>query len=399
MVIHTPRLCGEPIFVGGSSSAADDAAEKKRKELNVIECRPVVRDELYLQYINAGKVDQTGHGDRELPAASQMQDGQPLQEGAGNVGQTPQQDQPVSQEADSPSRYESASTQAPLKDDTVSQDKSQQGQDTTSGPAESPDTSEVEEFILGSYVLAYDRNSGEMTVNPDPEDVIKDEVNSGKTQVDGQKDDISQKEAEAMQALLLEFRRSLEDMMRNVGGVLQGARDEAVDVYDTIKKVQDAYEAAATGGASASSVKDGEGPVAGGESEGGKEVHQSVKQHNKGDEQQARFTRTGAHNHREIVEQYLKGQIGGLIPNKKGKAHRKGGATAPQLHRHREPVQQKIGTPQFRNMKRAFEQKWDDDNENEGSNSLSNEGKSGTEDKVKNVAVAAGAEARGHDEL
>lgn len=378
MVIHTPRLCGEPIFVGGSSSAADDAAEKKRKELNVIECRPVVRDELYLQYVNAGKVDQGSDKARELPAAEQLPR-QPMQE-TSNKGETDQQEEPLSRAA-KPLEHDGGSAQA-QEQATSSEGKTQQKQEGPGDSAGGSDTSQVEEFVLGSYVLAYDRNSGEMTVNPDPEEVIKDELDASKTQMDENKGDVSQKEAETMQALLVEFRRSLEEMMRNVGGALHGARDEAVDVYDTIKKVQDAYEAAATAG-HGSSTKEGEAPA-----QGGKE-DQPVKQH-KGDGQ-ARFMRTGAHNHREIVEQYLKGQIGGLIPGVKGKKHRKG---ATQLHRQREPVQQKIGTPQFRNMKRAFEQKWDDENEDRAPSKEN----FGTDEKVKNVA-AAGVEAREHDEL
>ena len=48
LVIHTPRLCGEAIFVGGAGSAEDAASEKRKKAVSIVECRPVVKDEMLL---------------------------------------------------------------------------------------------------------------------------------------------------------------------------------------------------------------------------------------------------------------------------------------------------------------------------------------------------------------
>jgi hypothetical protein len=47
-VIHTPRLCGEPIFVGSGASADEAARAKKKKAVSVIECRPILRDDASL---------------------------------------------------------------------------------------------------------------------------------------------------------------------------------------------------------------------------------------------------------------------------------------------------------------------------------------------------------------
>lgn len=381
MVVHTPRLCGEPIFVGGTSSAADDAAEKKRKEVNIIECRPVVRDELYMQYVNAGADEGPEHA-RGLPAAD-GKDPESTEAGTAGVRDASRQDAATSNThdlANGETAGAAAANQAAAKDE-----KATDPTDTAGDTSQTKDMPHVEEFVLGSYVLEYDRSTGEMTVNPDPEEVVKDELDAAKLQGDKDKPALSSKEAETMQALLVEFRRSLEEMMQNVGGAIKDARDGAVDVHDTIKKVQQAYEAAATGGAGSD-----DRAAAG---EGGKEGQPQKQQKSEG---QSRFTRSGAHNHREIVEKYLKGQIGGLLPGKKPKAAHKRSEETAQLHRHREPAQQKMGTPQFRNLKRAFEQKWDDDEVKDNGNAA--EGKSGGEDKVKNVA-AAGAGARGHDEL
>jgi hypothetical protein len=46
VVIHTPRLCGEQIFVGSAGGEDTAAHERRRKAVSVIECRPVVPDEL-----------------------------------------------------------------------------------------------------------------------------------------------------------------------------------------------------------------------------------------------------------------------------------------------------------------------------------------------------------------
>ena len=61
MVIHTPRLCGEPIFVGGAGSAEDAANEKRKMDISVVDCRPVVKDELLL-------LAQSGRGSEPLEA-------------------------------------------------------------------------------------------------------------------------------------------------------------------------------------------------------------------------------------------------------------------------------------------------------------------------------------------
>jgi len=376
MVIHTPRLCGEPIFVGGTSSAADDAAEKKRKELNVIECRPVVRDELYLQYVNAANGQDEANPIRELPAAEER-NAQQVHAAAGQKVDAVQQDR-AGVEAEAKTEGT-----APEKTGGTASPEGPQEPVNAAGSTDPEGVPQVEEFVLGSYVLAYDRDTGEMTVNPDPEELVKDELNAANGSNDNGKVDLSQKEAETMQALLVEFRRSLEEMMKNIGGAVKEAKDDVSDVRDTIKKVQDAYEAAATG-LSDSTAQEGGTP-----SEGGKEGQQAKQPKADG---QSRFMRTGAHNHREIVEQYLKGQIGGLLPGKKAKSQQQKEAT--QLHRQREQAKPKMGTPQFRNLKRAFEQKWDDD----ASDNANAEGNPQAKDKVKNVA-ATGVEARGHDEL
>lgn len=373
MVIHTPRLCGEPIFVGGSSSAADDAAEKKRKEINVIECRPVIRDELYVQYLNAGSVRGDSNPTRELPAAELNNDQQAKEASEHKVDA-------LREERATPEGAEATNADSAhiASDEQSSSDKKATPERPAAavGNAETKGAPQVEEFVLGSYILAYDRHTGEMTVNPDPEEVVKDELlDAAQLQDVNENTELSQKEAETMQALLVEFRRSLEEMMKNVGTTLQDTKDDVKDVHDNIKKVQDAYEAATTG-------------VSGPSGESGNEGQPARQQ--KGDTQ-ARFMRTGAHNHREIVEKYLKGQIGGLIPGKKSREQQR--KEAAPLHRQRAPKQPKMGTPQFRNLKRAFEQKWDDD----ASDNARSEGKSG-EDNVKNVA-APDAGPRGHDEL
>lgn len=396
-MIHTPRLCGEPIFVGGSSSAADDAAEKKKKELNVIECRPVVRDELYAQYINAGKDQEQGGPARSLPQGEGGQTGTASTDGDPRGAE---QQAVVDQPRQETGQQAPAATEA--GDATQGRQDTQQSEDNTK-PKEKGQP-QIEEFVLGNYVLAYDLETGKMTVDPDPAEVVKSELDSQTESNEGDKQELevemTGKEAEAMEALLTEFRKSLEEMMQNVGGALRNAKEDAVTVQDTIKKVQQAYEAAANGPlpADAQDQGDAAAPPAG---DGGKAGQQPA--HARKVDPLSRLTRTGAHNHREIAEKYLNGQLGLTAGSKKQKKmHRdQEEATAIHLHRQREArqQQQKMGTPQFRNLKRAFEQKWDDD---ESDNASSREGKSGQGDKAKNVPPAQAADNAGlggHDEL
>lgn len=377
-MIHTPRLCGEPIFVGGSSPAADDAAEKKKKELNVIECRPVVRDELYLQYLNAGKNDGPGEAPG-LPEAASDETSKVTEAGSGDTA-------PASEPADTTSKEGYPKQDAKTDSTQESLESSKQG-DTSADS--SKDKAQIEEFVLGSYTLVYDRDTGEMTVNPDPADLVKSELEAGKS--DEAAEGMSQNEAEAMEALLNQFRKSLEEMMQNVGGALKNAKSDATSIQDTIKKVQEAYEAAASG------------PAVGGPEDtanlakGGKDGQEQAQSPQKADPI-SRLTRTGAHNHRKIAEKYLKGQLG-LSAGKKPKFHHTRSEPG-QLHRQREAKQQKMGTAQFRNLKRAFEQKWDDG----ASDNASPEEKSEGVDKAKNVPppqqpAHPAAVPRGHDEL
>lgn len=387
--------------MGGSSSAADDAAEKKKKELNIIECRPVVRDELYAQYINAGK-DQEHQNvpTRGLPQAEEQKvDQMPIEHAL-------QADEQVASAEEQPAQ--TAQQDAPQSGDSGDSDTIvQDAQGGAESEAEQKPQPQVEEFVLGSYVLAYDLETGKMTVEPDPAEVVQKELDATRSGSDNnkQKDEgeLTPKEAEAMEALLTEFRKSLEEMMQNVGGALRNARDDAATIKETIKTVQEAYEAAVTDKAAPGDNQAQVGERA--TNDGGK----NDRQHQPGTGQGARkadplsrLTRTGAHNHREIAEKYLKGQLGLSAGNKKLQQRIQEEAAAAHLHKQREARQQhKIGTAQFRNMKRAFEQKWDDDE----ADNASPEGKSEGLDKAKNVAPVgrvgadAGAPAERHDEL
>lgn len=70
MVIHTPRLCGERIFAGDSSDYGAAGARKKGEEL-VIECRPVVSDDLLLDQTSRQQQTSPNTGGEARTASSQ----------------------------------------------------------------------------------------------------------------------------------------------------------------------------------------------------------------------------------------------------------------------------------------------------------------------------------------
>lgn len=382
IVIHTPRLCGEQIFVGGTS-AADDAAEKRKKEVNVIECRPVIRDELFMHYLENGiGAEQKGQAQPGL-----LESGQP----GANSDEVPADAQAnTGQEAaveeennDAISNAEETAT-----GDVTAVDANKGSHDTaqhTDHKVEQTDGQE-EEVVIDSYVLAYDTATGQMTIERDPTGLKKRDVDGVK---EGEGQNAATDEDAAMQDLLSEFKKSLQEAL---GGVDRDARAEARNENDALQEIiKQAREAVFR------ALKDGseEKP------KGGQDTPiqaQGTEGSPSGDNAQAgevksRLTRTRSHNHRDVAERYLKGLgnppgAGGKI----GKYRRPfdktaGGGGGAQRPPPQSADPQKLGTPQYRNLKRAFEQKWDDD---EGS----------TEDKgVKDTNIENGAVVGGHDEL
>jgi hypothetical protein len=72
----------------------------------------------------------------------------------------------------------------------------------------------------------------------------------------------------------------------------------------------------------------------------------------------SRFHKAGARNHKAIAEQFLKGQL--KEPKRKGQ-------NPPQLSKADEvQAQRQMGTPQHRNLKKAFDTKWDDEQTEQG---------------------------------
>ena len=283
-MIHTPRLCGEPIFVG-QGGVDETAAEKRKKALNVIDCRPVVKDEV-LALASA-------------PANQPVVEALPKQEAAVSppVAASPiQENGPGQPEADK-------ATPADTKPQTGLQAEDQKYAD--------------EEM---DFVLVVDPATGEMKLE---------------TSEDGG-GILSDIETGNLDAAEIFSSTSLDDLMNKLKEVI---------------------------GKTAQQLGEGpQGQAAAAEGAGQQQAgalrtrphKQKVDLPNLTEQQKAdklsRLTRSGAHNHKAIAEAFLKGQT----------KQAPGQTTAQQ----KLPEQQRqLGTAQYRNLKRAFGTKWDDDGE------------------------------------
>jgi hypothetical protein len=389
IVIHTPRLCGEQIFVGGTTSAAEDAAEKKRKEINVIECRPVVRDELFQQYVQAGNAASEGargllEAEKTEPVTTKNEKNKQSTKNArdedtGATERTSEQ----SQEAKTDDPADSSTAEATSEQ----QDSSKSVNDANDGD----DAMVLEEYVLGDYVLAIDTATGKMSIQSDPLDGAEGGGAGGGAEVAH-----NEGEKEVVQELLSEFRKSLEEMMQSLGGETRNPQDDAAFVKETVLKAQEAFKAASNNAESARGDEKKENAATG---QLGAGADSPDKVPSRQEQQKAdplsRLTRTGAHNHREIAEKYLKGQLG-LSPGalKRHKLPKQQlpvqpGEAAARKERQQRDAAKKLGTAQFRNLRRAFDQKWDNE---EGDDKNKNN------DHDKSATSVGGSDSRSEEE-
>lgn len=144
MVVHTPRLCGEPIFVGSASTEDQAASEKRKKTPANIECRPVLPD--YAKGLQRGPQ----HGEpRGLPESVPMHRLHTAHAEATMSSVTSS----TSVALDPPA--------AQATEDTESRSKPQ---DRDTGGPDPPQATDQEDHVLDSFVLVVDPVTGEVVI-------------------------------------------------------------------------------------------------------------------------------------------------------------------------------------------------------------------------------------------
>lgn len=292
-MVHTPRLCGERIFVG-QSGADDSATEKRKKAINIIDCRPIVKDEVL-----------TLASSQRTPP---MVDAAPATEPEVTATAVPVE---ADHKAAVP-EVGKAKTEAPEAQAAV----------TGINPQ---DQHYLEEEM--DFVLVVDPATGEMKLE---------------TSEDGN-GILSDIDAGNLDAVELFTSNSLDDLMDKLKNVISTTAQKLNENQQNQGQPADANAGAAQDQQMAALRKQPH-KVAG-------DLPKLTKQQKA--DQLSRLTRSGAHNHKKIAEAFVNGQA------KQAQHHHQQQTAAQQLPQE----QRQIGTPQHRNMRRAFETKWDEDEE------------------------------------
>ena len=316
-MIHTPRLCGEPIFVG-QGGVDESAAEKRKKAVNVIDCRPIVKDQMLAlassppspPLVEAAPQQQPETVEEQAPAASREQ-------------QAPA----VSREQQAPEGPTSDATPTPP---TAHAPQTASANQNGLKPEDAQYLNEEMDFVL-----VVDPATGEMKLETSEDGSgILSEIDAGK--LDG---------AELFSSNSLdELLDKLKDVISQTAQQLQEPAQAAAQVQAPGQPDNGQAKPASGGALRQRPLKE--------------KVDLSKLSTQQKADQLSRLTRSGAHNHKAIAEAFVNGQKGAV---------RKGQNQAGQQTANQQPLlveqQRQLGTPQYRNLKRAFEMKWDEDEE------------------------------------
>ena len=306
IVIHTPRLCGEPIFVGAQGGTDDAASEAKRKAVSVIECRPVVKDEALLD-ANAALFPSVDAKAASDPFAEPAIEGSQsllldnLNEQTGAQPPLPSHD-----EATSAAGAEHGRAGATALHQSESSDQSKDAANDFS----------LGDFDLESYVMVIDPATGEIIIEADGD---------------------AQAAASA--------------------GLATGG--EAMDKLTQLlqQSIQNVFKEMAQDADLTNAIANGNGQNTGSEPKADSQLADQQR-----DNPQSRMKQAGPHHHAKIAEQFLKGQLG------KGNFAGKGDRTQPiKAAHHRAAGVKELGTAQHQDLKKAFQQKMTTKQEEEGS--------------------------------
>lgn len=298
MVIHTPRLCGEPIFGGGSNAENDAASERRRKETSIIECRPIVNDETLL--LQSGETVKPGLPATEISSQTAA-GGETIVDRSRN---------------EIPTDGGASETSIPTSNDAAAAKRDSQ----TSATKEDPPLSNTDgDFYTDNYVLVVDPVTGQIVLGTeeDPDGVS---TGLGSEALSGNLGDESDP---ATAQLMQMLQKSIETIFH--------------------KAMQDASsdQAAAADDKSQSTVVD--------DSEDSKNAKPgfAILKDQQRKNPLSRLNKVGAHNHRAVAEQFLRGQL------EQGK----------RLHRDQKVAgseKRELGSAQYKDLKRTFGTAWGD---------------------------------------
>lgn len=293
MVIHTPRLCGEAIFVGSASAEDQAASEQRKKTPSSIDCRPIVPDSRRKLGYTADQKPQIG-----LLAGI----GQRNEEGPFPVTHTAVEVVTVTETAGKTA--EKAATQT----DAAQQSKPHQhkaASDAASDVTENGD----DEILADSYILVVDPATGEIMIEADDASgayATDADTESVIIDTDGQDNDA------AVQRIMNLLQESLQSVIKQTIGGEDAVGDEQKQAGD---------------GKGAANLK----------------AQEEKNPH-------SRLDKAGAHRHKAIAEQFVKGIL--------KQSQRRGKAV--NINAQGVVDSGTFGSSDHQALKRAFSKKWSD---------------------------------------
>lgn len=338
MVVHTPRLCGEPVFVGGAGSAEDAANEKRRKAVSWVDCRPVVKDELLLQAQNDNRALQQQQS--AVPEVA-LQSTQHKEES--QVCQSPHR---CINSVDDTCKGNLFKHQMAMRNHQLQRMSSHsltQSEDTHSD-TESHQTETLlnQELLVDSFVLVVDPVTGELVIEGETEHnriFREDKAVNDKAGSEGQAGRTGQETA-------------LDDFVKLLQKSIESALEKVASVEEATPTPKDGNSEAHD------QASEQKRPL--------QQPHQEAQQpqapRGKGRPQDtlSRLSVAGSHNHKAIAEQFLSGQL------KHKRKLKSDFLQANQMQNQQPPAHpRQLGTPQHRSLKEAFSTKWDGSEEDQ----------------------------------
>lgn len=353
MVIHTPRLCGVPIFAGSSSSDESAGSGTKKKAVSVIDCRPIVKDD-YLTIPSTATESERGDwniAEQEKQSTVVHQAGEPVLPAQLPVEDT---DATLSVSETNVDHIQADGTPQPQSEPAGAGDGTTSDENASS--SNDPDT------FIDSYVLVLDPHTGEIVVQSDPDatDFDLDDLLHGSD--DGSESSSEEDKAlDTMEGLAQVLRKSMEEALSQMAQGIDADQNEAI--VQALRKQEESLKEATEGSEPESTVggnqiqeqHPGDTPDAASHPD---QPAKPLKRKGSKDPL-SRLTKSGAHNHKFVAEQFLKGQL--KHKHRRGKdqaGHGYPGANAQQGKQ-----DTSLGTQQHKDLKRAFSKGWKDEKE------------------------------------